>query len=94
MAAFSNLGQYLKKRRLAEGYSQSQLARSLGSLHVQFVSNWERGLCAPPVHSLSRVISVLKLQREKVVEVMVEDSKIAIEHKIYVKKQPRRRKSA
>jgi transcriptional regulator with XRE-family HTH domain len=90
MAAFSNLGRYLKLKRIESGYTQAELARELGSIHSQFVSNWERGLCAPPSYSFARLISVLSINREKMVEVMVEDSKIAIEQKVYVKKSRRK----
>ena len=75
------------------GYTQTQLANEIGNVHSQFVSNWERGLCAPPSHSLPRLINILKLQPEKLVEVMVADSKIEIEKKIYAKRQTRRKKA-
>lgn len=93
MAAFSNLGKYLKQKRLDAGYTQAELARELGNIHSQFVSNWERGLCAPPSYSFSKLINLLSLNREKMVDVMVEDSKIAIEQKVYMKKQSRRKSS-
>ena len=70
--------------------SQAELARSLKNVHVQFVSNWERGLCAPPGHSLEKLINVLNLSREILVEVMLEDSKTVIKSRIYKKKSTRR----
>jgi transcriptional regulator with XRE-family HTH domain len=86
MAAFKYLGSYLRQKRLDSGYTQSELAASLGDVHSQFVSNWERGLCAPPGHSLHKLIDVLRLNRDKLVEVMLEDSRIVIESKIFKKK--------
>lgn len=34
--------------------SQAELAKLVG-VHSQFVSNWERGLCRPPEHSLKKM---------------------------------------
>ena len=76
MAEFRHLGAYLRQKRLDSGYTQSELASSLGDVHSQFVSNWERGLCAPPGHSLHKLIDVLKLNREKLVDVMLDDTRM------------------
>ncbi len=90
MAEFNNLGAFLKKKRVDAGFTQAELASKLGDVHSQFVSNWERGLCAPPGHSLHKLIDLLKLNREKLVEVMLADSKIVIQGKVY-KKKPKAR---
>jgi transcriptional regulator with XRE-family HTH domain len=37
----------LKLKRFSEGYTQAELAKTM-KVHVQYVSNWERGLCLPP----------------------------------------------
>lgn len=83
---FQSLGLYLKEKRLSAGYTQTELSQSL-KVHVQFVSNWERGLCAPPSHCFHHLIDVLELSREQVVTAMVSDSKRSIEFKIYKKKK-------
>lgn len=83
MTEFGNLGKYLKQRRLSLGLTQGELAELLSDVHVQFVSNWERGKCAPPSHSFEKLIKVLQLSRQKLVKVMVEDSKASIEAKVY-----------
>lgn len=85
MLEFCNLGQYLKQKRLGLDLTQSELADMLGNVHVQFVSNWERGLCAPPNHCFENLIEILNLSRDKLVKVMVEDSKNIISAKIYSK---------
>jgi transcriptional regulator with XRE-family HTH domain len=94
MAEFRHLGTYLRQKRLDSGYTQSELAGSLGDVHSQFVSNWERGLCAPPGHSLHKLIDVLKLNREKLVEVMLDDSRMVIESKVFKKKSKAAKKLA
>lgn len=78
---FQNLGKYLKEKRIAAGYTQAELAEQL-KVHTQFVSNWERGLCAPPNHCFQKALDVLKADRKKVAEVMVLDSRKVIESKI------------
>lgn len=83
---FQNLGIYLKEKRLSAGFTQTELSQSL-KVHVQFVSNWERGLCAPPSHCFHYLIDVLELNREQVVNVMVSDSKRSIESKVFKKKK-------
>jgi len=83
---FANLGQYLKEKRIKNKFTQVDLATSLGDVHTQFVSNWERGLCAPPSHCFHDLIGVLKLNRADLVKVMLEDSKKIIESKVYNKK--------
>lgn len=86
MAEFNHLGTYLREKRLEKDLSQAELARTLKDVHVQFVSNWERGLCAPPSHSFQKLIEVLKLNRDELVEVMLKDSRSVIEGKVYKKK--------
>jgi len=93
MAEFKNLGLYLKEKRIEHGYTQAELAEELGDVHSQFVSNWERGVCAPPGHCFQYLIEVLKLNREKLIHVMLTDSKLLIEAKV-MKKKSRSRRSA
>lgn len=83
---FQNLGVYLREKRLSAGLTQTELSQSL-KVHVQFVSNWERGLCAPPSHCFHHLIDVLELSRDQVVSAMVSDSKRSIEAKVFKKKK-------
>lgn len=80
---FYNLGNYLKKRRVDVGLTQKELANKIGDLNSQFVSNWERGLCAPPGHSFQKIIEILKVDRNELVDVMLIDSRRAIETKVF-----------
>lgn len=89
MREFSHLGDYLKKQRVGKKLTQAELAKKL-KVHNQFVSNWERGLCAPPGNSLPKLIHLLQINREKLVEVMLKDSKIVIENKVYLSTHARK----
>lgn len=93
MSEFINLGQYLKQKRLGSDLTQSELAAKLGSVHVQFISNWERGLCSPPNHCFEKLIQVLDLSRSKLVKVMVEDSKSVITAKVFNYKSKQMKRS-
>lgn len=84
---FENLGIYLKEERLNNSLTQAELANKLGKVHIQFVSNWERGLCAPPNHCFEKLVQVLKLNRNTLVKVMVIDSKRIIEAKVFSKRK-------
>jgi len=81
---FQNLGNYLKERRMAVGLTQLELSEKL-KVHVQFVSNWERGQCAPPSHRFDKTLDILHADRNKVVTLMVLDSKRIIESKVFKK---------
>lgn len=83
MTEFMELGTYLKEKRIESELTQSQLAEQLGDVHAQFVSNWERGLCAPPGHCFTKLIDILSLNRNKLVQVMLSDSKKVIESKVF-----------
>lgn len=91
MTEFFELGQYLKEKRMSAGFTQAELAGKLGDVHTQFVSNWERGMCAPPNHCFQKLISVLDLNRDKLVKVMLADSKKIISDKVYAKSKKQKR---
>lgn len=82
---YENLGKYLKEKRLQARHTQASLAEELKGVHNQFVSNWERGLCAPPSHSFDNLIKVLKLNRAELVEAMMADQESSIKKFIYKK---------
>ena len=82
MNAYFHFGKFLRQKRIQCGLSQVELARALDINVSQFVSNWERGVCAPPGDSLQTLIKVLKIKKEDLVLVMLEDSRAVIESKI------------
>ncbi len=86
MTEFTNLGNFLKQKRVEANFTQRELASALGNMNSQFVSNWERGLCAPPSHCFHKLIDMLKVNRDSLVQIMLEDSRMVIEAKVYKKK--------
>lgn len=80
---FSKSGDVLRRLRLKQQMTQMELATALG-LHSQFVSNWERGLCAPPEHCHKHLAKVLKFkenEREQFFEAISEDQLKVIQKK-------------
>ena len=91
MTEFFELGQYLREKRVSSGFTQTELASKLGNVHTQFVSNWERGMCAPPNHCFQKLINVLDLNRDKLVKVMLADSKKIIAEKVFTKQKSQKK---
>lgn len=87
MPAYVNLGSYLKQKRIEAGYSQIELGKMFGYSSSQFISNWERGLAAPPEENLQQLIKLLKLRLQAVVFAMIEDYRVEVENKVFGKKR-------
>lgn len=81
MKSFENIARLVKEARLSHSsrMSQSELSHKLGYKNGQFISNVERGLCSIPLKSLAQFADVLEIPRERVVEVILEDTKMTIE---------------
>lgn len=75
MRKFEVTSKYFRQKRIDAGLTQSELARSLGFTSAQIVSNWERGICAPPLASLRLMVKVLKLDVEEVTSVITDENK-------------------
>lgn len=82
MKSFENIAKLVKEARLAHPsrMSQSELSHKLGYKNGQFISNVERGLCSIPLKSLAQFAEVLDIPKEKVVDVILEDTRATIEH--------------
>ncbi|MEO5668308.1 MAG: helix-turn-helix transcriptional regulator [Bdellovibrionota bacterium] len=72
---FEFTSKYFRQKRIDAGMTQSELATALGFSSAQIVSNWERGVCAPPMASLRPMIKILKLDPEEVTDVITEENK-------------------
>lgn len=70
-----HISEYLRKKRVAAGLTQSHVAKSLGYSTAQFVSNWERGLSLPPVAKLGRIVDLYKLDSHELVQLIVDEQK-------------------
>ncbi len=68
---FEVLGSYLQNKRLKAELSQGDVADKLGYSSPQFISNFERGLCAPPLPKLRTLIDLYDLNAEEVIKIML-----------------------
>lgn len=70
---FEVLGSYLQEKRVEAGLSQGVVAAKLGYSSPQFISNFERGLCAPPLAKLKSIIDMYDLNAEEVIKIMLSE---------------------
>ena len=84
---FHATGELLRAARLKRDYSQAGLADKLKDIHVQFVSNWERGLCLPPSERMGDIIRILRISRKKVTHSMISDFSRGVEMKFKISKK-------
>lgn len=74
----SDLAVFLKNRRKELNLTQGQVALQMGFTTAQFVSNWERGLAAPPLHNVKsarKVIKIYKLEVEEYVDHLLNEQR-------------------
>lgn len=71
----SELNKYLRVARKGTDITQLQLAKKLGFASPQFVSNWERGICKVPTNTLAKLITILKLDPDCVIELRMRDNR-------------------
>ncbi|MBY0316440.1 MAG: helix-turn-helix domain-containing protein [Bdellovibrionales bacterium] len=66
------LGEYLRVKRVDAGLSQKQVADKLKYSTPQFVSNFERGLCAPPMKALRVLVRLYNLNASEFTNFVLE----------------------
>ncbi len=74
------LGEYLKEKRMESGFTQSEVADKLGYSSPQFVSNFERGLCSPPVSNLKTLVKLYKISTDEVVRLIIKEQERDLRH--------------
>ena len=55
------VGSFLKESREKAGFTQASVAKELGYLSAQFVSNWERGTAMPPMNILPELVRLFAI---------------------------------
>lgn len=68
---YKELGTYLKEKRLKANLSQAQVSQELGYTSPQFVSNFERGLCSPPLPKLRILIDLYRIPLKEITELLI-----------------------
>ena len=72
-ALHQSLGNYLKNKRNETGLTQSEVATKLGYSSPQFISNFERGLCSPPLKNLKTLVKLYKIPVEEIMTLILEE---------------------
>ncbi len=68
------LSEFLKEKRTHSGLSQKEVADKLGYSSAQFISNWERGLSSPPMHTLRKLAEMYSVNVDEMFEVILEST--------------------
>lgn len=68
------LGKIFKTLRENAGLTQRDVSSKMGYTTIQFVSNWERGLSAPPIKDLPKLARLYSTSAEYIFE-HVKDAK-------------------
>jgi transcriptional regulator with XRE-family HTH domain len=67
---FVEFGKYLRQKREDVNLSQGEVARKLDYSTAQFVSNWERGLAAPPADKMKRLVTLLEIPEDEIIDML------------------------
>ncbi len=81
----SNLGEFLREKRLLVELSQTEVARIL-KCRSQFISNWERGDSAPPWRLLKILVRVYKIDESEMMDFLLSEQTKFIRKQLGFKK--------
>jgi transcriptional regulator with XRE-family HTH domain len=73
------LAQFLKDKRVVAGHSQKDIAEQLGYSTSQFISNWERGISQPPLHTLRKIALLYKINADEMFNVLLKTTIAQVE---------------
>jgi len=68
-----SLGSFLKRCRQQIGLTQSEVASKLGYSSPQFISNFERGLCSPPLKNLKTLVKLYSISPDEIIHLILEE---------------------
>lgn len=72
MRHYMALGEYLQEMRVKANLTQRAVSEVLGYSSAQFISNFERGISSPPFTKLKTLISLYKMPKEKVMDLVLQ----------------------
>lgn len=65
-----SLGEYIQKTRKKQGLSQIELAKKIGSLKYQNISNWEQGSAGPSFENFVKLCEALNVPESEMLRVL------------------------
>ncbi|MCB0415459.1 MAG: helix-turn-helix transcriptional regulator [Bdellovibrionales bacterium] len=72
-ALYKTLGSYLKNKRVQTGLTQAEVAKKLNYASPQFISNFERGLCSPPLKNLKVLVKLYSISVDEILDLMLKE---------------------
>ncbi len=67
----NKLAKFLKEKRTMASLSQKDVATKLGYSTSQFISNWERGISQPPIHTLRTLAQMYAVSPDQMFQVLL-----------------------
>jgi transcriptional regulator with XRE-family HTH domain len=74
-ALHQNLGRFLRDKRISSGFTQAEIAGRLGYSSPQFISNFERGLCSPPLKNLRTLVKLYKMDAHELIRLILDEQR-------------------
>jgi transcriptional regulator with XRE-family HTH domain len=87
---YKELGVYLRNKRMKAQLSQTEVSEALGYTSPQFVSNFERGLCSPPLPKLKVLMSLYKIPLREMTEKLIDQQRRYLSQELSGSKKKRR----
>jgi transcriptional regulator with XRE-family HTH domain len=79
------IGIYLKDARESANLTQKDVA-DICACKSQFVSNWERGTCLPPMPVMKRLVKICKINETQFVNFLLKEHEILVKSQLGIKK--------
>lgn len=76
---FRKIADLTNDLRKNHGLTQAELGKGLGYGNAQFISNLERGVCSLPRKKIKKYCKLLKIDKETVIETMVNDYRVRLQ---------------
>jgi transcriptional regulator with XRE-family HTH domain len=93
-ATFKKIGTYFRDKRLARGLTQEEVSGFLGYSSKQIISNWERGLCSPPLNQVSALIVLFNLDSKEVLDLFMDATRAELIASFGVRVKTKQKKSS
>ena len=77
---------FLKKKRLDVNISQKELSQKLGYESPQIISNYERGVCLPPISSFKPLLKTLGIEQGEFIQLYLNEFERSIQRYFKQKK--------
>lgn len=82
---YKKLGDFLAESRVNAGLSQKDVSDKLGYSSPQFVSNFERGTCMPPMNKLKVLADLYDINPKELADLILKNQRVLIYHELKIK---------